>query len=128
MKTPSAASAYKEALFENAPPLKIVHLLYEGALRFLAQAEALDPRTEPAPFGERLRRAGNIVSELRLALDHDRAPELCADLSALYTFVERRIQDAHLERSVRPLAEARAILEPLLAAWKEAGPAERPAA
>jgi flagellar protein FliS len=128
MRTPSAASAYKEALFENAPPLKIVHLLYEGALRFLAQAEALDPRAEPAQFGERLRRAGRIVSELRLSLDHGRAPELCADLSALYAFVERRIQDALLERTVAPVAEARAILEPLLAAWKALGPAERPAA
>ena len=106
MKTPSAANAYKEALFDNAPPLKIVTLLYEGALRFLTQAEALDPRAEPERFGERLGRAGRIVSELRLALAHDRAPELCADLSALYAFVERRLQDAHLERSVRPVAEA----------------------
>ena len=45
MNPHSAASAYKEALYENAPPLKIVHMLYEGAIRFLAQAEQVDPIT-----------------------------------------------------------------------------------
>jgi flagellar protein FliS len=128
MKTHTAASAYKEALYENAPPLKIVHLLYEGALRFLAQAEALDPIADPGRFGERLRRADRIVSELRLSLAHEQAPELCTHLSSLYGFVERRIQDALLERTSEPLADARSVLELLLVAWKTIGVADRPAA
>lgn len=128
MKTNTAASAYKEALYEHAPPLKIVHLLYEGALRFLAQAEALDPLADPGRFGERLRRADRIVCELRLCLAHEQAPELCTDLSALYAFVERRIQDALLGRTTEPLADARSVLELLLTAWKEIGGADRPAA
>jgi len=118
MKTTNAASVYKEALFENAPPLKIVHMLYEGALRFLAQAALLDPETEPARFSEKLRRVDRIVSELRLSLDHAQAPELCTDLNALYLFVERQVQDALLGQTREPLERAAEVLETLLDAWR----------
>ena len=125
MNPHSAASAYKEALFENAPPLKIVHMLYEGAIRFLAQAEQIDPLEEPAPFAENLRRADRIVAELRLSLDHDQAPELCSDLNALYIFAEKLIQDALLDRTTEPLAEATEILNTLLEGWKSIQMSER---
>ena len=118
MNQRSAASAYKEAIFENAPPLKIVHMLYEGALRFLRQAEEVEPAREPAAFAENLNRASRIVGELRLSLDADAAPELCSDLNALYLFVERQIQGALLEQSTEPLADARKILETLLEGWR----------
>lgn len=118
MKATTAASAYKLAQFENAPPLKIVQMMYEGALRFLAQAEGIDPHADPAAFGARLRRAHAVVAELRLCLDHERARELSTDLNALYLFVERKIHDALLDRTVEPLADARAILEILLSAWR----------
>lgn len=118
MNPRSAASTYREALFENAPPLKIVHMLYEGALRFLQQAAELEPRRAPALFSEKLRRAERIVSELRLGLEHGAAPELCRDLDALYLFVEREIQEALLQQSAEPLEAARRVLETLLEGWR----------
>ena len=125
MNRQTAASAYKESLFESAPPLKIVHMLYEGAIRFLGQANQLDPQVDPALFAENLRRAERIVSELRLSLDHTQAPELCSDLTSLYTFVERLIQDALLERDATPLSEAIDILETLLEGWRSIQVSER---
>lgn len=52
MKQGNAAAAYKAARFENAPPLKLVQLMYEGALRFLDQAEAALAVPEVARFQE----------------------------------------------------------------------------
>ena len=117
MESQSAASAYQEASFEHAPPLKIIHLMYAGALRFLDQAAQIDPQPNPEEFSDRLRRADAVVAELRMSLDHEVAPELCRDLSALYLFVERRIQDALLERTRDPLEGARDILVTLQGAW-----------
>ena len=125
MNPQSAASAYKESLFESAPPLKIVHMLYEGAIRFLTQASQTDPQAEPALFAENLRRAERIVAELRLSLDHEQAPELCSDLNSLYTFVERLIQDALIDREATPLSEAVDILETLLEGWRSIQVSER---
>lgn len=118
-RNPTAvASAYREAFFENAPPLKIVHLMYEGALRFLAQAERLDPRTHEHQFRDRLQRAEAVVCELRLSLDPERSPDLATQLGSLYDFVESQLRRAALDRTPDPLPAARRILETLLDAWK----------
>jgi len=118
MDSQSAASAYTQAAVGNAPPLKIVHMLYEGALRFLQQAEAIDPQAQPAKFNERLTRADSIVSELRLSLDPQHAPELTENLNMLYLFVEGRIREAFLDRTHAPLPSARKVLDTLLEGWK----------
>ena len=114
----SAASAYKTAHFENAPPLKLVQLLYEGALRFLDQAAAAEAAADAARFQERCLRAQAIVAELRLALDAKQAPELAASLDELYRFSEGEIRAAMLAGSGAPLAVVREILTTLLDGWK----------
>ena len=40
MDSRTAAGAYREAAFENAPPIKIIRMLYSGALRYIDQALA----------------------------------------------------------------------------------------
>ncbi len=112
------ASAYKEACFEHAPPLKIVHMMYEGALRFIAQAERLDPQAAYRDFHDRLSRAEAVVSELRLCLDHTEALEIGRQLSTLYLFVEGKLREALLRKTCEPLVPAREVLETLLDGWK----------
>jgi flagellar protein FliS len=119
MRSTSAADAYRSSSVESAPPIKIVHLLYEGAIRFIDQAARLDPNVDIEAFGSFLSRASAITSELRLSLDPEHAPELSEQLSALYLFVEDRITAARFERTAAPLAEARTILVKLLDGWKQ---------
>lgn len=119
MRPESAADAYRRARVENAPPLKLVHLMYEGALRFLDEAQALDPARDAGRFGDRLQRAESVVSELRLALDPAHAPELAGKLAALYVFAEGELRRARLELDAAPLDGVRDVLGALLAAWKE---------
>ena len=118
MKTKNAAAAYREATFESAPPIKLVHMLYEGALRFLEQAQGIDPKRDPAAFGDRLNRASAIVCELRVSLEPQHAPELAERLSSLYMFVEDCIGEAGMEQSHAPLLPARDVLCTLLEGWR----------
>jgi flagellar protein FliS len=120
MNSSSAANAYRQAACESAPPLKIVQMLYAGALRFLQQAKELDPRAERARFQERLQRADAILAELRLALDAERAPELCQRLTALYLFAGRQNEEAHLELATAPLDAAIDVLETHADGWRSA--------
>ncbi len=119
MNPKSAANAYREAAIENAPPLKVVHMLYQGALRFIDQAAQIDPENDLQTFLEKVNRADAIVSELRLSLDHEPAPELTDTLNALYLFVEDRLRTAFLERSPDALSEARSVLRTLLDGWQQ---------
>ncbi len=67
---------------------------------------------------EALRRAHAIVTELQVTLDHERAPELAAQLDALYDFVLDRITRGNLHQDPEPLAEAEKILIELLEGWR----------
>jgi flagellar secretion chaperone FliS len=114
-----AAQAYRESAFETAPPIKIVRLLYQGALRFLDQAAAEDPGSPASRFGEYLLRADAIVSELRLALRHEHAPAISGDLEQLYLFCEERISTALRNADRAPIATVREVLANLLEAWEQ---------
>lgn len=114
----SAAAAYKANHFESAPPLKLVRMLYEGALRFLEQAESAHASGDGARFQERCLRAHGIVTELRLALDHGQAPELSTNLESLYLFAEGELRSAMLAESPERLAPVRDTLTTLLDGWK----------
>lgn len=118
MDAKTAAQAYRNSLIENAPPVKIVRLLYEGALRHLDRAAAaLGERTTAA--SESLARADAIVAELRLALDFERGGTISKELERLYLYVEERIAHALSARSRQAIDDARVVLATLLEAWAE---------
>ncbi len=114
----AAADAYRTASIENAPPIKIVRLLYEGALRSLHQAEREDPSDPSSAFIDRVENADAIVSELRLAIDHSVETDITVDLERLYLFCEAELGRAGLERSTKPLPGVRKVLATLLDAWR----------
>lgn len=115
---PSAAAAYRSSHVENAPPLKLLHMLYEGALRFIEQASMAFQGEDGTRFTDRCMRAQAIVSELRMALDPGQAPDLAANLDQLYLFCEERLRSAVLDPALEPLEHAREVLVTLLDGWK----------
>jgi flagellar protein FliS len=115
----SVAQAYLQSTVENAPPIKIVRLMYEGALRFLDRAAAVD---STAVSGERTRwlsRADAIVNELRASLDHNHDPRVSHELDRLYLFVHERIAKTIIDEDPSLIPGARVVLATLLEGWKE---------
>ncbi|MEO6708449.1 MAG: flagellar export chaperone FliS [Planctomycetota bacterium] len=113
----AAASVYAQSSIENAPPVKIVRFLYQGAIRFIDSASACEPHARASRFNEWLSRAEDVVVELRMCLDASHAPEISESLTELYLFVENSINRARREQSPEALAGARAVLLKLLEAW-----------
>jgi len=122
MNHPNAAAAYRNEQFENAPPLKILQMLNEGAIRFLKVAETKES-TDPA-FREHIRRAEEIISELRLSLNHDPNPELSANLENLYLFMQRELSRVLVDGDKAGIAPCIRILSTLLEGWKTVNPAQ----
>ena len=118
MHSKDAADTYRQASIENAPPVKIVRLLYEGAVRALDRAQHADPSKSSSGFIQSLAKADAIVSELRASLDHAAGPEISRELDRLYVFVQDRIAKAITGRQREPIGEARTVLAKLLDGWK----------
>ena len=118
MNPRSAAQTYQQSSIENAPPVKIVRLLYEGALRDIDRAAACDPRTERRVFAEWVGKADEILCELRIALDKQVAPEVAEALERIYEFAQFQLAQALIQGDIQPLAHARKALATLLEGWR----------
>jgi flagellar protein FliS len=81
-------------------------MLFDGAIKFTNQAKAALASDRHEDLYNNLLRAQKIVLELSTSLNHAIDPELCAKLSALYTYIYRLLVDAHIERSEKKLNEA----------------------
>jgi len=119
MDRENSVEAYRAAAIENAPPLKVVRMLYHGCLRFIDQASTAHAEGDLPKFNTYVGKAEAIVNELRSSLDREGAPEMAEQLEALYLFAFARLIEAIADSSVEPLDEARGVLEVLLDAWNQ---------
>ncbi len=112
-----AVAQYRSAKVETASPVQLVVDLYQGAIRFMRQAEAFHEAGDPGQRGRVLGRAHAIVSELQATLDHAQAPELAAELDRLYDFVLHQITEANVKNDAVQLKPAIEVMEQLESAW-----------
>lgn len=73
-------------------------MLFDGAIRFAEQGRDGLARKDYEAAYTGISRAQEILIELINCLNPEHAPELCARLSGLYTFMYRRLVDASHER------------------------------
>jgi flagellar protein FliS len=115
-----AANAYRRADLESAPKTVIVERLFERFATDVAAAKtaiaAKDIHGKAAAIDHALR----IVVELKGSLDHAAAPEMCANLEALYNFVSARLSEANAKLVTGPLDQAARVMADLGQAFREA--------
>jgi flagellar protein FliS len=113
------ANAYRQTEAQSRTPLELVVMLYDGALRFTAQARtAIEQRNIPARR-EAITRALAITSELQSTLDMARGGAIAESLDALYVYVNGRLIEASSKQDVRPVDEAAKVLTTLRDAWAD---------
>ena len=118
----SAAQRYSQVRMTTASPGELLLALYDGVFRFLNSAKICFERKELPRGRELLSKAYAILSELYIALDHTLAPELCANLEALYGFSMDRVMLASRKSLTAPIDEVIRVLTPLREAWQIAVP------
>lgn len=114
-----AISRYQVAAVETVSPLKLVVDLYDGALQQLQAAREAALARDVARRSDASRRAHAIITELRVTLDANHAPEIVSQLDGLYGFVLDRITLGNLEADATAFASAERVLRPLRDAWSE---------
>ncbi len=95
----------------TASPEELRLMLYDGALKFCRQAKVAIEQKQLEDSYQNLVRAQKIVLELSTSLKHSVEPELCGKLSALYTFIYRKLVDANIQRDTAAIDEAVKLLE-----------------
>ncbi|MGH8671482.1 MAG: flagellar export chaperone FliS [Burkholderiales bacterium] len=122
----STLAAYTKVEVETglteADPHKLVVMLFEGAIRAVAQARGHMLRGETAAKGEAISKAVAIIDEgLKLSLDLEVGGELAKNLSALYDYMSTRLIYGNLKNYIEPLDEVGRLLAELKTAWEAIG-------
>lgn len=119
MQNLNAAQQYTATAVETGSPARLVAMLYQGAIRFVNEAEEAIEAHDTVRKADRINRALRIVQELSNALDAEVAPELCERLTSLYEYVEYELLQASTYNETRHLGHCRRVLTRLSGAWDE---------
>lgn len=126
---------YLESEVLGADPVKLVHLLYRGAIDAVGAARRHLSAGEIPQRSRKITKAWEILNELLTSLNKDAAGEQSAEaealtrqLAELYAFMQQRLLDANAEQADEPLAEVESLLDTLCEAWSELAQQSRPAA
>ena len=107
-----------QCLVDQAKPLGLVVMLYDGAIRSIHEARAAMQRGDRKAKGHAISKALRIIEEgLRASLDHG-VGEMSKNLGDLYIYINSRLLSAHLRDDEAALAEALDLLRPLRDAWQ----------
>lgn len=121
MSTAEAYWAYQQNQIKTASREKLVLMLYDGAIRFIVQAEnAWQEEQNVQKTHNGLVRAQEIVTELMSTLDREAGGEIATSLFLLYEYMLRRLVEANLKKDTAIMGEVRGLLSGLREAWQEA--------
>jgi len=101
----------------EANPLKLVELLYRGALDSIAAAKRYLRLGDIRARSRAINKAMAIVTELALSLNHRDGGEVSRNLAELYGYIEKLLIQANVEQCEPPLTEAERLLATLLEGW-----------
>ena len=114
---PSIAQRYQQVQFDTADRGRLLMLMFEGALKFLARADSALGAGNLADFGHHLGRAQAVIAELMHTLDHDAGGTIAANLERLYQFMLDHLVEANLQKSARHIGQVSRLLDVIAGAY-----------
>jgi flagellar secretion chaperone FliS len=111
--------AYRKATVDTSDNVRLVSLLFDGAVNFLKVARGKMEQHDIAGKGIFLGKVTAIVGELNSSLNLEQGGEIARNLRRLYDFVLDRLLKANLKNDAVALNEAERVLEILRSGWKE---------
>lgn len=97
---------YFQAQVENASPLGLVVLLYDGAIRFIKNGKRALEEDRATEASTQIMKARNIVTELMVSLDAEAGGDLAKRLMCLYVFIYEQLVFANIYKDTKYLDDS----------------------
>jgi flagellar protein FliS len=117
MTSSNIRKEYIASRVSAATPMELTRMLYEGAIQAVQEAVAAHRRGDILGRGNAVTQAVEILGELRFALRREVNPQYCDTLAGLYGYLQRRLIQAHAEKSESMLQEVQGLIQTLLEGW-----------
>ena len=123
MNSPKKLGAYRANAVRSASPGHLVVVLYDGAIRFIANAIRAFDHEDPLDFNlnihTNITKTQAIIRELYHALDLNEDNELGNNLANLYNYFDHRLQQANITKDRAIIEEVLERVSELRDAWEE---------
>jgi len=123
----NALSTYKETTIKTAGQGQLIVMLYDEAVKQLAKAielleqnntEKKDPgRIEQ--IGKAVMKTEEILTELMVSLDFEQGGEISKNLFSLYTWFNRELLEANINKDIQRMSTIRDMISDLRNAWSQ---------
>lgn len=114
-----AFSAYRNAEVKTLNQRELIVKLYEGADRFLLQAELGIAANEWETAHKNCSKAKAIFMELLSTLNFEKGEAIAGQLRDLYLFIIAEIIESNMTKDAHRLHKLHPVIQTLLAAWRE---------
>lgn len=111
---------YRENQVTTASRGQLLLMVYDGLLRFLAEAKQAMSEQKYEQQNTNIAKAQNLLLELLCTLDHDIQPELANNLDRLYRYMYDRLTWANVHDEEQTITEVARLISELRSAWAEA--------
>jgi len=114
-----SASAYKTTEINTADRVRIISLMYDGAVNFINLAKERLLEGDLSGKGLYTGKATAVIGELSSSLDMEAGGEIARNLKMLYDYILDRLLFANLHNNQAGYDEAIRVINILREGWKE---------
>ena len=111
---------YQQTSVTTSNPMKLVVMLYDGAINFLKESIEDIGKKEIKNKIIAINRAKDIIAELNNSLNCEIGGDFALRLRSLYFFMDRHLFQADLKNDAQAIREVIQLLSNLREAWQDA--------
>lgn len=112
-------SLYKQTEINTSQPLKLVLMLYDGAINFLKKSIEYAEHKDIKNKNIYAKKAQDIIMELNNYLNLEAGGEIALNLKKLYFFMNRHVMASNWNNDLQGLKEVIQLLANLREAWQD---------
>jgi flagellar protein FliS len=110
---------YLKTQVMSASPIKLIVMLYEGAIKNMKIAELAIEKQDIVQAHQQLRRAQDIIKELKNSVNAEVESDVPEDLVKLYDYCYNQLVVANLTKDKYPIDNVIQIMSELLDSWRK---------
>ncbi|MCU0825671.1 MAG: flagellar export chaperone FliS [Leptospira sp.] len=115
----SGYNEYKANEISTVSQVKLIVMLFDGAIRFLGVAkDNMTPRKYDL-VNRNIIKTQDIITELLLSLNMEEGKEVANNLLSLYIYLKKRLLEANMKKDNSIIEECIKILTELKTSWEE---------
>ena len=118
MSSNLAYNIYNQNNVSVESPIKLIEMMYEGILRFNAQAKKAIKDNDIEKRAYWVNRSVAVIAELLSTLNYD-AGDISAYLDGLYSYQIKLLTQANISNDIEKIDTVTTVFKGLLEAWRE---------